>query len=177
MFLTNIITITQEHFNKKSFEKNIRIYHDDLYRFIYSLCLDEHLAMDALQNALIKAFENQEKLKDKGKFKSWIFTIGKRETFSLLRKDKKHQPIEMVEIVSDESIEENFIKEIEATAVGEAIKSLPQKQKEIMALHYYHDMSFEEISKELSVNVNTIRSHHHRGKSNVKEFLSQGGLI
>lgn len=88
------------------FENLAQIVHKDLYIFLYSMCKDNELANDALQNALIKGYKNFHTLKNTLDFKSWMFTIGKRELYTIIRKNKKHY-VESIEIkVKNEVVNE-----------------------------------------------------------------------
>ena len=70
------------------FENLAQTVHKDLYIFLYSMCKDNEIANDALQNALIKGYKCFHTLKNVKDFKSWMFTIGKREMYTIIQKNK-----------------------------------------------------------------------------------------
>ena len=61
------------------FKELFSLVYNDLYRFIYSIALNKYLAEDILQETAIIGYKHFYELKDKEKFKSWIFTIAKEK--------------------------------------------------------------------------------------------------
>lgn len=164
----------------RDFEALIERYHDELYIFIYSYVHNNEIAKDALQNTLITAYKSFNSLRDKEKFKSWIFTIGKREALRQLGKFKKDCSLNGVEekIISLESSrddlpEDSLLNEEVREKIIEAIKSLKDELREIILMKYYHEISFEDIARMNSINVNTVRSRHMRAKKKIQEYLLQ----
>lgn len=51
----------------------------ELYKFIFTIVRNKYLADDVIQETLMKGFKSFDTLKDMNKFKSWMFTIAKRE--------------------------------------------------------------------------------------------------
>lgn len=173
----------EEQVNEKKekledFENQVKLIHDQLYIFIYSFVHEKELAKDALQNTLLAAYNHYDSLKDKSKFKSWIFTIGKREVVRLSTTSKKYVPSEMNDynVISMnnnlEPLPEDLVLNHELKGmIEEAIKSLKKELKEIIILKYYHDISFEQIAKMYHLNVNTVRTRHMRAKKKINEYL------
>lgn len=162
----------------EDFENQVKLIHNQLYVFIYSFVGEKELAKDALQNTLLAAYNNYFSLKDKAKFKSWIFTIAKRETMRLSITSKKYVPSEIndfnvismssnLEPLPEDSVLNDELKE----KVKDAINSLKKDLKEIIILKYYHDISFEHIAKMNNINVNTVRTRHLRAKQSINQYL------
>lgn len=164
--------------NFSEYENLAQTIHKDLYVFLYSMCKDNEIANDALQNAFIKGYKSFHTLKNIQNFKSWMFTIGKREVYTIIQKNKKHL-VENIEstvnshIVNDaqENPEEEFLIKEKKKMVMKAIESLKEDLKEVILMKYYHNLSFEKIAKIQGINVNTIRSKHMRAKRYIKEYL------
>ncbi len=162
----------------EDFENQVKAIHDQLYLFIYSLIHENELAKDALQNTLLTAYTHYGSLKDKTKFKSWIFTIGKREAIRLSTISKRYVPSAMddynvISIRNNDALPEDSILNCEMKEkIREAINSLKEELKEIVILKYYHDVSFEQIAKMKDINVNTVRSRHMRAKKRISEYLT-----
>ncbi|WBW96579.1 RNA polymerase sigma factor [Oceanirhabdus sp. W0125-5] len=160
------------------FEKLAQTVHNDLYIFLYSMCKDNEIANDALQNAFMKGYKSFHTLKNTDDFKSWIFTIGKRELFTIIQKNKRHHS-ENIETVtkgnilmeSQQNPEEEYLVKEKKKIVMKAIESLKEDLQEIILMKYYHNISFEKIAKIQGINVNTIRSKHMRAKRYIKEYL------
>ena len=56
-------------------------------------------------------------------------------------------------------------------AVLEAMRALPQRQREVLALRYYLDLSEAEIAHTLGISRGAVKSHASRGASALRELL------
>lgn len=55
--------------------------------------------------------------------------------------------------------------------VIEALRSLPQRQREVLALRYYLDLSEAEIATTLRISTGSVKTHAHRGLATLAERL------
>jgi RNA polymerase sigma-70 factor (ECF subfamily) len=56
-----------------------------------------------------------------------------------------------------------------------AVRSLPPRQAQVLALHYLEDKPAEEIGTVLGCSASTVRVHLHRGRQALEQRLSEGG--
>lgn len=161
----------------KCFEENITLIHKDLYRFIYSIARHRQTSEDILQNTLLAAFKGMEAIKNPESFKSWIFTIAKRESLAIIKRNTKEVPSEdiLLDISAprneEESPEEQVLSGEDAESVVRAVNKLREELRQVLNLHYYNDLSFTEIAQVIGVNENTVRTWHMRAKKEIAEYL------
>ena len=80
------------------FEALLPPIYEDLYRFIFSLVRNADQAGDALQETLLAAYRRFGTLRDEAAFKTWMFTIARRETLRLLRKSAREVPMAQADL-------------------------------------------------------------------------------
>ena len=173
------IDILKSNKRKKHFEEQISVVYKELYKFIYSIIKNQNLAEDILQQTLLKAYEKFDTIQDIEKFKSWIFTIGKNESLSWIRKYNREIPsedayLELLGGSSEDIPAELLIKREIKEQVKESIKMLNAVDQEIIYLRYYYDLSLNEISLILNLNVNTVKTKHKRAKEKIHNHLICG---
>ncbi|MCY6356186.1 RNA polymerase sigma factor [Clostridium sp. ZS2-4] len=164
--------------NMKRFKELVSLVYTDLYKFIFCIVRNKASAEDILQDTLMLAYENFNSLRDHSKFKSWIFTIAKRDAVAFIKKTKREIPSENIILdlirVKEESLTESIIINEElARYATSAINELKPEYREVIILKYYSELSFVKIAEVLNINVNTVRVHHMRAKQAIFKYMQK----
>ena len=150
---------------KKWFCDNIKNLENGMYRLSYSILKNEEDAKDAVQEAIYNAYKNLETLKDKRKFKSWIYKIVANTSFEILRNKKNYIDIEQENIPAEKiDIDTNL-------TLWKAVQGLEQPYRTTITLFYYEDMSIKEISEITGSKVDAIKKQLSRGRDKIKEEI------
>lgn len=67
--------------------------------------------------------------------------------------------------------DESAVASERRTAVLEAMRTLPQRQREVLALRYYLDLSEAEIADALGISRGSVKSHASRGAAALRTTL------
>ena len=150
---------------KNWFCDNIKNLENGMYRLSYSILKNEEDAKDAVQEAIYNAYKNLETLKDKRKFKSWIYKIVANTSFEILRNKKNYIDIEQENIPAEKiDIDTNL-------TLWKAVQGLEQPYRTTITLFYYEDMSIKEISEITGSKVDAIKKQLSRGRDKIKEEI------
>ena len=146
-----------------------RLY-EPLYCFLFRYTREEQLSIDIVQDT----FERLQNIKDdfdhhKGTVKAFLFQIAYRLMINKLNRRKKWRtffpfltPTSSDRLSSDEKL-----------TVQQAILKLPDKQRGVILLAYYHDLPQEEIAQILSIPIGTVKSRLHNAMKALKEELKE----
>ena len=150
---------------KNWFCDNIKNLENGMYRLSYSILKNEEDAKDAVQEAIYNAYKKLETLKDKRKFKSWIYKIVANTSFEILRNKKNYIDIEQENIPAEKiDIDTNL-------TLWKAVQGLEQPYRTTITLFYYEDMSIKEISEITGSKVDAIKKQLSRGRDKIKEEI------
>lgn len=136
-------------------------------RFYARACLfagrflpDGMLAADLVQEAFLYMWQNALVLSDEGAFKAYLYNCVKNKCLNYLRDHRTElQMVELEEGVADDLQVDHWIIENELRArILEEIERLPDVRREIMMMRLEGN-SYEEISKELHLNINTLKTY------------------
>lgn len=143
-----------------------------LRKFIAGKVSEPEDVEDLLQNVFIKLYENIDKLYDKQKIKSWIFTVARNAINDYYRlKYKSPVQIEISEdVISDLYLAETDYNEI-TKCVLPVINDLPDIYKEAIKLTEYENMTQKEMSEYLGVSISTAKSRVQRARKMIKKTL------
>lgn len=137
-----------------------------LYRVSMSMLRNESDCEDAVQSAILKAYEKLSTLKKEEFFKTWLVRI----LINICKKQLKTRN-------RSTELEEYHETEMQAPASTEqvevrlAIQALPEIIREVVVLHYIEDFSVKEIKDVLRVPEGTVKSRLFRGRELLKISL------
>lgn len=143
---------------------------EKFYRLAYSYAHEREAALDIVQNAIVKALEKHDTIRDENSINSWFYRVLVNEACSHIRKN--HKEIS----VGDEKMPEQVYVE-KAFEPGEElykkIDMLPETLKTVIILRFYEDMSLEEISKVTNTNLNTVKTRLYTALKKLKRFVME----
>ena len=142
-----------------------------LFHVSFSILHNEQDCADAVQEAILKAYENRNKLKEIKYFKTWTVRIVINECYSILRKKKRFQTYDD-QVQKDYTYLSNYIKE-EYIDLYQAIDRLGQKQKICVILYYLEDYAVAEIANVLKIPIGTVKSRLNHARRELKGLLGE----
>lgn len=157
-----------------------KLYYRDVYRTVYYLTKDKELSQDLTNEAYLKAYNKLETLDDINKFKQWICVIVSNLAKNHIRKHSKilfFYPMETLEDDhnTEDIVIESMAKEEQKKKLRKCLEQLDPDAKEIITLRYYHNLTYEEVAKTLSLKKGTVKSRLKRAKDKLfKLFNSEG---
>lgn len=138
-----------------------------LYRLAKSIVKNEHDIQDAVNETIVKAFENLERLKSRESFKSWIMRILVNECYSLHNRQKR------IKLEENMNVYNLYYEESNSYELMCEIEKLELEFRTVLILFYYEDMSIKSISEVLNVSQGTVKSRLSRAKSKLKTILEE----
>jgi RNA polymerase sigma-70 factor (ECF subfamily) len=149
-----------------------------LFGFLFRLCHKRELCEDVVQEAFVRVLKNIDRFDERYRFSTWLFTIARRLMLNALQ---KHRPLSESEwIESWESPSEGLMEAASAREgqsnlselLDEAMGVLTPIQREIVVLYHHHNHSVGEIAGLLAMPAGTIKSHLHRARCRMKDWIS-----
>lgn len=137
---------------------------DMMYRVAWSILRNEADVQDALQDAVLKAWEKRDKLRDEKFFRTWITRILINACYDTQRKRRR--------IVSMDEIPESTVSNAPDPELALALQALPEKLRLPLVLCYSEGMSYEEAADVLRIPITTLRGRLRRGKEELRKELN-----
>lgn len=147
----------------------IEILHADAFVWAIACCDgDRAEAEDVLQTTYLKVMDGRARFGGRSTFKTWIFGVV-RMTAKERRRRRKVRRFLLFEWGGDErEPDPTAPQRLEAQQRRELLlrllAELSDRQREVLELVFYHDMTVEEASEVMDVSLGTARTHYHRGK-------------
>jgi RNA polymerase sigma-70 factor, ECF subfamily len=154
--------------NEQAFESMYLLFMPSLYSFLFRFTRDEQLSIDLVQDTFEKLHRYGKKFDSKkASAKTYIFQISYNLMVDKIKKQKRLQRL-LPYLVPQKK--EQFAHEDRIT-IREAIMKLPETQRVVIILSYYHDMSHADISEILNIPVGTVKSRLFHSVKSLRKFL------
>lgn len=144
---------------------------DRLWRFCLSINYNREDAKEVLSQTVFEAYSNFAKLKNKGAFLGWLFTIAHR-TNARLRKDKRRRAEIDPEYFDSLPAHSSAFDSSDVAELYTAMAQLPDEQREAIVLCEIMGFSREEAAEVLSSNADTVQKRIWRARKKLHELLS-----
>lgn len=155
-----------------SFETLVRRYQQRVFAFVRRIVRDEDASSDVTQETFISLYKTIDRVDAEKKFSSYLFTIARNAAYSYLRSRRHDAPLSEAETIpSRETVEGAYERREHAARIRRAVSAIDRRYKAVISLYYFDDLSYEQISKKLSIPINTVRTHLKRGKAILRQLL------
>ncbi|MDE0401326.1 MAG: sigma-70 family RNA polymerase sigma factor [Candidatus Poribacteria bacterium] len=162
-----------------AFAELVKKYRKPVHALAWRKVGDFHVAEEITQDTFLKAYQKLATLKEPQSFVSWLYVIATRRCIAWLRKKRLWtQSLEAKNSVQFEKATYSgyIVEENERTAtaaqrevVKELLAKLQESERTVMILHYFGEMTCEEISKFLGVSVGAVKSRLSRARHRLKK--------
>lgn len=153
--------------------------YDRVGRIAYGLALrvlrDERHAEDAVQEAFLQVWRSAATFRaERAKASTWILTLIHRRAVDVVRREqpRRAEPLDAAPHESGDDVEEEAWLRLRRTRVQEALKRLPDKQREALELAYYGGFTQSELADRLGEPLGTIKSRMFSGLATLRELLA-----
>ncbi|MFN8394330.1 MAG: sigma-70 family RNA polymerase sigma factor [Bacteroidia bacterium] len=154
-------------------------------RIFTTICFivkDRELAEDIFQETMIKIIRliHADKYDEKGKFISWAVRIARNLAIDEYRKERRSpqmlretEEFDVFNVVggTEDSAEDKIIHQENVQYVQDLIKQIPEKQREVLVMRHYGNMSFKEIADVQGVNINTALGRMRYALLHLRKFV------
>jgi len=145
----------------------VRLYADNVYRFILKNLKQEEDARDVVQSAFEKLWKNREGVASE-KSKSYLFTIAYHQMIDHIRKMKRVQLRE--EFREDTRVSATPVHALKK-ALEDALSRLNETQRSLVLLKDYEGYSYSEIGQITGLNESQVKVYLHRARIQLKNYL------
>ena len=154
------------------FEKLFNENREFIFKYLMKMTRDISLSEELTQETFFRAYMNYASLKNKEKASVWLCQIAKNTYFAWYNEQKKKEPLENLELVSDDqNIEETFVqKELSQKALI-CLHELEDPYKEVFMLSVFGGFSLKDISSIFGKSESWARVTFYRAKQKLLERM------
>jgi RNA polymerase sigma-70 factor, ECF subfamily len=151
-----------------AFEELVRRLQRRVYGFAYHHLRDTDEAQDLAQEIFVKLYRNLARFDAGRPFEPWFWKLAANTTINYRRK-RVPQPAEPV----DDAVDPKSSREAHDPGLVQALAQLDPAYRLPILLHYYADLSLQQVGLSLNVSVAAVKSRLHRARAQLRNSLAE----
>ncbi len=165
----------------QAFTRLVEVYQTPIYNLCYRMLGEAGEAEDAAQETFLRAYTRLSRYDPLRSFKTWLFSIASHHCIDRLRKRRfawlslDEPPLAHPALRDREPEPETAVVQREREAqISRLMAKLQPDDRAFVAMRYWYDMSYEEISEATGATVSAVKSRLHRARRALGEMLAPG---
>ncbi len=159
--------------DRQAYTRIVQKYQRPIYAALRRLVRQHEDADDLAQECFVRAYQHLHEFDLNRSFYPWLYRIGINLAISFMRKRKRHSAVDSLEVFpTAEGNPETHAQALEFYhALEEAIARLPAEQRAILLLRTREDMSYQEMSETLGIEIGTVMSRLARAREKLRAWM------
>jgi RNA polymerase sigma factor (sigma-70 family) len=148
------------------------------YGLALRIVRDPGLAEDAVQEAFLAIWRSAGRfVPERAKASTWILTLVHRRAVDIVRREesRRAEPLEAAPQARGSLTEDEAWLRLQRTRVQDALRRLPDQQREALELAYYGGFTQSQLADRLGEPLGTIKSRMFAGLARLRELLDDTG--
>jgi RNA polymerase sigma-70 factor (ECF subfamily) len=158
---------------RTAFDALVRRHQKGMWRLIRRYVKSDADAADVTQLAFVRAFRGLAAFRGTATVRSWLYRIAINCALSWLRDHRREQPTEISEdaLIADNPAPAQLSASDDRARLRAAIGQLPPKQKLVLELRVFDDLSFREVADLAECSENTAKVNFHYAVKRLRDIL------
>jgi len=181
-----MLCISASSGNINAFEMIIDRWERKVYSLASRFLFNKEDAEDATQDIFLKVYAKIHTFNGNSSFKTWLYSVALNSINDYRRKSRRKHSMVGEEVLDNETSSNHDYRDsnnpYEAAHKKQFINllklsmsKLPEKQRIVLILKEYNDLTFEEIANVMRCPVSTVKSRLYKGLENLKLFIEGAG--
>jgi len=152
---------------EKEYNECVKLYADNVYRFILKNLRNEEDAKDVVQGAFEKMWINRAQV-DNTKCRSFLFTVAYNNMIDHIRKNKR---IVLKDDFNEAALGTGTQSQNAKRILQEALSQLSETQRSLVMLKDYEGYNYAEIGEITGLNESQVKVYLHRARLLLREYI------
>lgn len=164
-----------------AFTQLVETYQTPIFNLCYRMLGEAGEAEDAAQETFLRAYSQLARYDPSRSFKTWLFSIANHHCIDRLRKRRltwlsidddlpPHPALQDHEVGPEEA----SVRREQTEMLQTLLARLAPDDRAVVAMRYWHDLSYEEIAEATNTTVSAVKSRLHRARGSLGEMLAGG---
>ncbi len=181
MALIPLVLLLIENEDDRAFMENVYLqYHRLMYAQALRILKQRQAAEDAVSDSLLKLMEKISLLRtfECNKLKSYVVITVRHTAISRLNRLRREQlpgDAALEDVAGTDRVDARLLEQAGIESIKDAIRALPPREKDLMLMKYFREMTEQEIADETGLKPVSVRVHLSRARKHLAQLLKERG--
>ena len=162
-----------ENGEEQAFDELVKKHYSTPHNLLIRLSGNSMDADDLCQETFIRVYRSLRKFKAQSQFSTWLYRIATTVANSHHRKEKVRQLLSFGNDPETMAVDEPTEPRELDPEMWDAIHYLPQKQKMVLTLRIFQELSFKVVASILNMSENSAKVNYHHAIQRLKDRLGE----
>src|SRR5215510_13637534 len=155
-----------------AFEKIVRAYQQNIWRFLRRFLGDAAAAEDVAQEVFLRLYRSLPSFAHQAKFSAWVFKIARNAALDELRRQKRRERLVVAAATAalDDAADAGGTTGEAKVEIEAALASLPADLRETVVLVEVFGLPYAEVSAVVGAPVGTIKSRMFQARERMQDW-------
>jgi len=167
--------------NEKLFEILVSRFKNPLINYVYRFLGDYDSCVDVVQDTFIKVYRYKDNYSSLAKFSTWIYTIAgnlarteykrrrRKNFFSISSYGEEQKTFDIPDEAYRPDVQTDM--KMKSEIIQKALLKIRDTYREAVILRDIQELSYEEISEIMQIEIGTVKSRINRGRAELQKYL------
>src|SRR3989475_3954529 len=163
-----------------AFEELVTRHQKTVYDLAHRMLENHADAADMAQKTFVQVFLHHRSFKRESSFRTWVYQICLNQCRNALRDRARlahHEDVEGLALAAPHDTFTQVAGSELKDRLGQAIGTLPARQREALVLRVYHDHAFADIGVIMSCSEGTAKANSHHAVYKLRRVLMAGDFF
>jgi RNA polymerase sigma-70 factor (ECF subfamily) len=161
--------------DRTAFDELVRLHRQAVYRTARRILRTHEEADEVTQESFVKAWRALPGFRGEARISTWLIRIAIHAARSPSSHRGRAVALGEASLVPDpgEGAEAAWERRSDRGRVRKAVRSLPPRQREVVALKVFSEMTYEDVASAMGLTVGAVKAHLHQAIGNLRRRLAQ----
>jgi RNA polymerase sigma factor (sigma-70 family) len=163
--------------NANAYSVIVERHKNRVYNLAFRICCNHEEAEEISQDSFLKAYRALGSFKRKSSFSTWLYRIVYNTAISYVRTKKREVlsledfPVDAADFIGTGTTEEDAENEYRRSLLNFAFQKISDEERSLITLHYYEEMSTEEMSDVTGISKSNIKVKLFRARQKMLQII------
>ena len=156
----------------RTYDEVYENYSDKVMHYILSKISSRSDAEDLFSTVFLKVFEKFPSFdQNKASVSTWVYTIARNTLIDYFRVRKVHEELGEEDAVTEDAFA-GILEEETLDELASALEKLPPRERDLIVLHYYHNLQLKEIAQIMGMSYSNCKVIHSKALARLRQHMT-----